>query len=93
MPSEFLMMPPTICSDDSFLFNISVSRAKNLGVRSRAFMIILFEMLILGENEQTKKIMQIFPARKDDILYTDGQKKHYSKILSCIACGSQTRAA
>ena len=25
--------------------------------------------------------------------YTDGQKKRYSKILSCIACGSQTRAA
>ena len=26
-------------------------------------------------------------------IYTDGQKKRYSKILSCIACGSQTRAA
>ena len=25
--------------------------------------------------------------------YTDGQKKRYSKILSCSACGSQTRAA
>ena len=26
-------------------------------------------------------------------MYTDGQKKRYSKILSCIACGSQTQAA
>ena len=24
--------------------------------------------------------------------YTDGQKKRHSKIMSCIACGSQTRA-
>ena len=26
-------------------------------------------------------------------IYTDGQKKHFSKILSCVACSSQTRAA
>ena len=26
-------------------------------------------------------------------IYTDEQKKRYSKMLSCIACGSQTRAA
>ena len=26
-------------------------------------------------------------------IYTEGQKKQYSKILSCIACGSQTQAA
>ena len=24
-------------------------------------------------------------------LYTDGQRKRYTKSLSCIACGSQTR--
>ena len=26
-------------------------------------------------------------------IYTDGQKKRYSKILPCIACGLQIRAA
>ena len=66
-------MPSTICSDESFLFNISVSRAKNLGVRSRAFMILLFEKVNFGGKSEDDKSMQIFPARRVD-KYTDGQK-------------------
>ena len=39
-------------------------------------------------------LRRVIAARIRNVcMYTGGQKKRYRKILSCIACGSQTRAA